>query len=188
MRIGIYCGSFAPVHKGHIKIVREIIKSKLVDKVLIVPTKSYWDKEIKISLKDRINILKLYQTSKIEIETKLNNVPYTYELFAKYQKKHPSDELYLIMGADNLLQFEKWVNYKTLLENYKFIIIKRDKLNAKYIKDRMKGFNKKDYSILNIPIIDISSSYIRDNIDSPKLLKNKIDPRVYKYIKENCKL
>lgn len=187
MRIGIYCGSFAPVHKGHIKFAREIIKSKLVDKVLIVPTKSYWDKEIKISLKDRINILKLYETKNIEIETKLNNVESTYEGFTKYQKKHPNDELYLIIGADNLLQFEKWINYQYLLDNYPFIIIKRDELGSKYIKERMKSLNKSNYYILDIPTINISSTYIRDNFNNPKLLKNKIDPRVYKYLKENCK-
>ena len=185
MRIGIYCGSFAPVHKGHIKFVREIIKSKLVDKVLIVPTKSYWDKEIKISLKDRINMLKLYETKSIEIETKLNNVESTYEGFTKYQKKHPNDELYLIIGADNLLQFEKWINYQYLLNNFPFIIIKRDNLGTKYIKERMKSFNKTNYYILDIPTIDISSTYIRDNINNPKLLRNKIDPRVYKYLKDH---
>ncbi len=187
MRVGIYCGSFAPVHKGHIKFIREIIKSKLVDKVLVVPTKSYWDKDIKISLKDRINMLKLYETKHIEIETKLNNVDSTYEGFTKYQKKHPNDKLYLIIGADNLLQFEKWINYQYLLNNYPFIIIKRDELGTKYIKDRMKSLNKSDYFILDIPTINISSTYIRDNINNPKLLKNKIDPRVYKYLKENCK-
>ena len=187
MRIGIYCGSFAPVHKGHIKFVREIIKSKLVDKVLIVPTKSYWNKQIKISLKDRINMLKLYETSKIEIETKLNNVSSTYEGFLKYQRKHPNDTLYLIIGADNLIEFDKWINYHYLLDNHPFIIIKRDKLGSKYIKDKMKSFNKKDYYILDIATIDVSSTYIRDNINNPKLLKNKIDPRVYKYIVENVK-
>lgn len=188
MRVGIYCGSFAPVHKGHIKFVREILKSKLVDKVLIVPTKSYWDKEIKIPLKERINMLKFYETKKIEIETKLNNVASTYEGFTKYQKKHLDDKLYLIIGADNLIQFEKWINYQYLLDNYPFIIIKRDEMGIKFIKDKMKSLNKEDYSILDIPTIDISSTYIRDNFNSPKLLKNKIDPRVYKYLKEHCKL
>lgn len=182
MKIGIYSGSFAPVHKGHIKIVREIIKSKLVDKVLIVPTKEYWDKKIKYSLKDRINMLKLYETKHIEVETKLNNTNGTYELFSKYQKKHPTNQLYLILGADNLEKFEEWINYIKLLE-YPFIIVKRDKQGNQYIKQRMKELNKKNYTILNIPNIDISSSYIRDNFDKPDLLRNKLDPRIYKYIK-----
>lgn len=182
MKIGIYSGSFAPVHKGHIKIVRETLKSKLVDKVLIVPTKEYWDKKIKYSLKNRINMLKLYETKKIEVETKLNNTNGTYELFSKYQAKHKNDELYLILGADNLTKFENWINYQKLLE-YPFIIIKRDKQGSRYIKQRMKELNKTNYTILDIDNIDISSTYIRDNLDKPKSLRNKIDPRVYNYIK-----
>ncbi|MDO5440540.1 MAG: nicotinate (nicotinamide) nucleotide adenylyltransferase [Erysipelotrichaceae bacterium] len=185
MKIGIYSGSFAPVHKGHIKIVREVLKSKSVDKVLIVPTKEYWDKKINYSLKDRINMLKLYETKHIEIDTKLNNTNGTYELLSKYQSKHPNDEFYLILGADNLTQFEKWINYRKLLE-YPFIIIKRDKQGCSYIKKRMKELNKTNYIILDIPNIEISSTFIRENINNPKLLRNKIDPRVYNYIKNKA--
>lgn len=187
MRIGIFCGSFAPVHKGHIKIVRETLKTNLVDKVLIVPTKSYWNKVINISLKDRINMLKLYETKKIEIETKLNNVKSSYEGFTKYQKKHPNDTLYLILGADNLVNFDKWINYQKMLE-YPFVIIKRDDMGVSYIKKKMKEFGKKNYYILDIPTMEISSAFIRNNLNNPKLLVNKIDPRVYKYLKENTKL
>ena len=182
MRVGIYCGSFAPIHKGHIKIVREILKKDLVDKVLIVPTISYWDKEIDIPMADRINMCKLYETKRIEVETELNCVSCSYEGFTKYQEKHPNDELYLILGADNLLKFETWVNYEEMLK-YPFIIIKRDKLDDKYINKRMKEFNKKNYVILDIPIMDISSTFIRNNIDKPRLLKGKIDPRIYNYMK-----
>lgn len=182
MKIGIYSGSFAPVHKGHIKIVRETLKSKIVDKVLIVPTKEYWDKKINYSLKDRINMLKLYETKKIEIETKLNNTDCTYDLFCKYQSKHTNDILYLIIGGDNLTKIEDWINYKKLLE-FPFIIIKRDKFDNKYINQKMKKLNKTNYTILDIDNIDISSTYIRENLNNPKLLRNKIDPRVYKYLK-----
>lgn len=184
MRVGLYCGSFAPIHKGHITIVREILKRDLVDKVVIVPTVSYWDKKIGIPLKDRIKMCELYKTKRIDVETKLNKVKSSHEGFTKYQAKHPDDELYLILGADNLLKFESWINYKQMLE-YPFIIIKRDDLDEKYIKKRMKEFNKTNYVILDIPTMDISSTFIRENINSPKLLKGKIDPRIYNYMKEN---
>lgn len=183
MRTGIYCGSFAPVHKGHIKIVREILKANHVDKVLIVPTKSYWDKKVTIPLKHRINMLQLYETKKIEVETKLNNCDCTHELFLKYQKKHPNDSLYLIIGGDNLVSFDKWVNYEEMLK-YPFIVVRRDDYDTSFIKKKMKEYHKKNYVILDIPTIDISSTYIRENINNPKKLKNKIDNKVYKYIIE----
>lgn len=182
MRVGIYCGSFAPIHKGHITIVEEILKRDLVDKVLIVPTISYWDKKIIIPLKDRINMCKLYATSSIEIEEELNEVSCSYEGFTKYQEKHPNDELFLILGADNLLKFESWVNYQEMLK-YTFIIVKRDDLDGDYINNRMKEFNKNNYFVLDIPTIDISSTYIRENINHPELLKDKIDQKIYDYLK-----
>lgn len=184
MKIGIYCGSFSPVHKGHIKIVKEILKSKLVDKVLLIPTKAYWDKKISISLKHRTNMLKLYENKKIIVEEKLSNTKCTYEVFTKAEKEYKNDELYLIVGADNLPEFEKWIEYKKLLE-YPFIIIQRESYNKKFINNRMKELNKKNYTILNIPKIDISSSYIRNNINNKKLLKDKIDNKVYNYLIEN---
>lgn len=189
MRIGIYCGSFAPVHKGHIKIVKEILKAKLVDQVLIVPTKSYWDKKINISLKHRINMLKLYETKKIQIDTKLNNTNSTYELLSKLQKRNPDDSFYLIIGADNLVSFDKWINYHEVLK-YPFIIIKRNDYKTTYIKNKMKEYHKKNYVILNTSTIDISSTYIRENINNPKLLKDKIDSKIYKYIQDelHCKI
>ena len=59
MKIAVYVGSFNPVHKGHIKVVKKILK-EYVDKVIIVPTMSYWNKNNLISIKDRINMLKIY--------------------------------------------------------------------------------------------------------------------------------
>ena len=186
MKTAIYCGSFAPVRKGHIKFVRETLKSRIVDKVLIVATKDYWDKKVSIPLKHRINMLKLYETKKIEIETKLNSTTYTYELFTKYQKKHPDDELFLIIGGDNLPHFEDWYEYKKMLE-YPFVIIKRKGYGKNFIKRRMKEMGKENYTILDIPTVDVSSTYIRDNLDKPELLKDKIDKKVYKYLVENLK-
>ena len=58
MKIGLYIGSFNPVHKEHIKVVQKILK-EYVDKVLIVPTLSYWDKKILTDINHRINMLKL---------------------------------------------------------------------------------------------------------------------------------
>ena len=79
MKIGIYPGSFDPIHLGHIKIVNEILKSKIVDKVLIVPTGNYWSKNVVADLKDRINMIKLFSSDTILVEEKDNNVKATYD-------------------------------------------------------------------------------------------------------------
>ena len=187
MKIGVYCGSFNPVHKGHIKIARECVKQHLVDKVLIIATGNYWDKSIEISLQDRINMLKLYQSKQIEIEEELNGLQYTYMIFQELKKANPNNEYNLIIGADNLENFEKWKRYKYLLKNG-LIIVKRDDMDDEYIHQEMVELKSSNYKILNIEPIDANSTYIRQNLDDYKKIKGMLDKKVYDYLKRDWKI
>lgn len=184
MKIGVYCGSFNPVHKGHIKIARECVKQHLVDKVLIIATGNYWDKSIEISLQDRINMLKLYQSKQIEIEEELNGLQYTYMIFQELKKANPDNEYNLIIGADNLENFEKWKRYKYLLKNG-LIIVKRDDMDDEYIHQEMVELKSYNYKILNIEPIDANSTYIRQNLNDYKKIKGMLDKKVYDYLKRD---
>ena len=73
MKIGIYIGSFNPVHIGHIDIVNYLINNKILDKVVIVPTLGYWNKDNLIDIKHRINMLKFFESENIKIDKKLIN-------------------------------------------------------------------------------------------------------------------
>ena len=83
MKIGVYVGSFNPVHKGHIAIANYIVDNNYVDKLLIVPTGNYWDKNNNIDLTLRIKMLEKYENDKIIVEREFNSSKYTYELFRK---------------------------------------------------------------------------------------------------------
>ena len=72
MKIGIYVGSFNPVHKGHIDVANKLIKNNYVDKIYIIPTLGYWNKNNLAPLNDRINMLKLVCSSNIIVDT-INN-------------------------------------------------------------------------------------------------------------------
>ena len=124
MRIGIYIGSFNPPHLGHKKVIDFLLEKDYVDKVVIVPTKNYWNKTNLIDIEDRINMLKYYENTNIEIDTIHNNYPYTYELLNKLKEVYPTDELYLIIGSDNLDELHEWKNIDDLLNN-KIIVLKR---------------------------------------------------------------
>ena len=176
MRLGIYVGSFNPVHIGHIDVVNYLIKEKYVDKVLIVPTLNYWNKFNLIDIKHRINMLKYFENDFIKIDTKNNKYIYTYELLNKLGKEY-DDELYLIMGADNIIEFDKWKNYKKLLK-YKIIIVNRNNIDInKYIKK----YNTNNFIVINdYKFIDISSTKLRENLNS-----KYIDKKVLDYIKKN---
>ena len=179
MKIGVYVGSFNPPHKGHIKIVKHLLNKKIVDKILIIPTNNYWNKTNIIDLKHRLNMLNFFKTENIIINDTLNNLEYTYQILRELNKDN--NEYSLILGADNITTFNKWKNYQELL-NYELLIINRDNIN---IKEQLNKLNKKDkYKIIDIKNIDISSTYIRNNINNEKLIKNIIDKQVLEYIKK----
>lgn len=181
MKIGIYVGSFNPPHKGHIKIVNHLLNNYL-DKIIIIATGNYWDKNNLINIEDRINMLKLYENENIIIDKKNNNIEYTYQILNILSNEYKEDELYLVIGADNIINFDKWKNYEEILK-YNLIILNRSNIDViKYLN----YLDKKDkYIIVNdLPNIDISSTIIRSKIKNKQgdLIKY-IDNDVYEYIK-----
>jgi len=177
MKLGVYIGSFNPPHIGHIDIASYLVYNEIVDEVLIVPTQSYWDKTNLAPLYHRINMLKLIETDKIKIDDKNNNYNYTYELMNKLKQDYKNYDLYLIIGADNIINFDKWKNYKELLK-YKIIIMNRDNID---IGEYIKKYNTDNFIIISdYKSIKISSTEIRNNLNEEFL-----DKKILKYIKEN---
>ena len=180
MKIGVYVGSFNPVHKGHSKIVKELIDKKILDKVIIIPTKNYWDKQNLISIEHRVNMLKFLENEKIKVCKKYSNHEYTYQILNDLKKEYINDELYLIIGADIMPKFHLWKNIEEILK-FKILVINRDDIK---IEDYINSFqNKNNFIIVNdIEKIDISSTNIRNNLDE---MSKYLDIEVYNYIKNN---
>ena len=181
-RVGVFVGSFDPIHKGHIHIMKYLLQYNLVDKIIVVPTGDYWDKSPEASLEDRIEMCKFVKNKQIEISTTLNKYEYTYQVLEALEKKYPMDYLFLIMGADNIVNFNKWKNIDHLLE-YNIIVVNRDNID---INKYVERFNKKDNFIVidNFDYLPISSTYIRANIESDNS-KEFLDEKVLDYIKRN---
>lgn len=184
MKIGIYTGSFNPVHNGHIKIANYLIDNYL-DKLIVIPTGNYWYKTNLVDLKHRINMFKIFENDKLIVDTKRNEYGYNYKILLDVQEEYQDAELYLVLGADNIVNFDKWM-YKEELLKYNFIIINRDNIDIKYYLDKL---GKKDKYIItkDLPMLDISATKIREAIEYKKddILKENIDERVLEYIKEN---
>ena len=176
MRLGIFIGSFNPPHKGHIKIVNYLLDNNVVDKVLIVPTENYWDKQNLVDIKHRINMLKFYENKNIIIDTENNEYSYTYLLMRKLNDTYKDDILYLVIGADNIINFDKWKNYQELLK-YNIIIMGRDNID---IEKYINKFSEGHFITLDDYKCDISSTGLRNNINS-----DNIDEPVLQYIKKN---
>ena len=185
MKIGIYCGSFNPVHKGHIKIVRSVLRKKLRDKVFIIPTGNYWDKQDLPPVEHRIKMLKYFERDNIIIDETHNDIQYTYQLFRQLKQEYPDDDLRLIIGRDNIPAFNRWREYEELLK-YDFIIIPRDDIDKNDLIEMMKNdYHKDNYVILEVSNINFSSSFIRENINDYDKIKEAIDKRVYNYLRKH---
>ena len=181
MKIAVYVGSFNPVHKGHIKVVKKILK-EYVDKVIIVPTMSYWNKNNLISIKDRINMLKLYETKDIVIDNKHNNYEFTYQVLRNIQNEYKNDKIYLVIGDDLLKDFDKWKNVSEILK-YNIIVIRRNDIEESIYK-KYENYN---FIVKNkISSKEISSTIVRNMIlNNNKDVLKYIDLKVYDYIKRN---
>ena len=182
-RVGIYCGSFNPVHKGHIRIAQGCIKQGFVDEVWIIATGAYWEKQDLLPLSQRIDMLKLAAGENIIIDETYNDLPYTYQIFERLEKEYPDMEFHLVLGADNLPRFNEWRNYEYLLQ-FGFIILPRDEIKTRQVRKIMKDLHKENYVILKMKQIDISSTYIRENLDDYEKIRNMIDKKVYEYLKD----
>ncbi|MBQ7140227.1 MAG: nicotinate (nicotinamide) nucleotide adenylyltransferase [Bacilli bacterium] len=178
MKIGVYVGSFNPVHIGHKYVMDYLFDNNYLDKIIVIPTKEYWNKTNLVDIKHRVNMLKFYENEKIIINDYLNDYEYTYEILNVLKRENPNNELYLIIGADNIEKFHLWKNVEEILK-HKVIILNRDDIEIdKYVNK----FKQKDNFIIlkNFEKIDISSTEIRNNIDE----KSKyLDYNIYKYIK-----
>ena len=180
MKIGVYVGSFNPVHKGHKNIMDHLLDNNYLDKIIVIPTGNYWNKKDLINVKHRINMLKFYESNKIYVNSTLNNIKYTYEILNEVKKMYKKDEIYLIIGADNLSKFHLWKKVEDLLQ-YKIIVMKRSKIN---LDKHLTNFKDKNNFIIieDFQEINISSTDIRENIENNK---DKLDKEIYEYIKNN---
>lgn len=181
MKIGVYVGSFNPPHIGHEQVINILINKKIVDKVIIVPTESYWDKIVDVSINDRINMLKFLENDNTIINTTLNNKEYTYQVLNELS--HEYSDLYLIIGADNIVSFDKWNNVDQIL-NHHVIVIGRNNIDINKYLDK---FDKSKFMVLNDINYDVSSTFIREKIKNNDFesLKGLVNDKVIDYIKEN---
>ena len=174
MKIGVFVGSFDPVHIGHTNVMNYLINKNVVDKVLVIATGNYWHKQNITDLNHRLNMLDCIKNDNIIIDRKHNKLEYTYQILDSLKEKYKEDEFYLVLGADNANTLLKWKNFEKILENG-IIIVGRNN-----IKISLKGNDKLIF--INKNFGNISSTNIRNNIEE---YKSFLDKDVYHYIVKN---
>ncbi len=179
MKIGIYIGSFNPPHRGHVKIINYLLNNGIVDKIIVIPTGNYWHKQNLVDVNDRINMMKYYENERVIVDTSYNEYAYTYQILRELVKPYNKKDLYLILGADNIIDFDKWDNFKELL-TYNILVLNRNDIDVNsYIKD----YPENKISIIdNFKYIDICSTKLRNDIKYGRDVSEYIDREVYDYI------
>lgn len=183
MKIGLFFGSFNPVHIGHMIIANYMAENTDLDKIWLVvsPHNPLKDKSYLINAYDRLEMCKLAfekhdKISVSDIELHLPLPSYTIDTLIYLKEKYSEHEFSLIMGADNLASIKKWKNYEVLLRDYHFYIYPR-------IKEVVTEFGNLDnVHLTQTPIIEISSTFIRNQIKSKKDISYFVAENVKRFI------
>ena len=187
MKIGLYFGSFNPIHIGHLVIANHIAEHSDLDQVWFVVTPHNPFKK-KSSLLDNYQRLELvYRATKdydklkpSDIEFNLPQPNYTVNTLVHLQEKYPNHEFSLIMGEDNLKSFHKWKNYEVILENHDIYVYPR--ISESKVDTQFTGHAK--IHVVNAPIMELSSTFIRNCIKTDKNVKPMLPENVWEYLDE----
>jgi nicotinate-nucleotide adenylyltransferase len=185
-KTGLFFGSFNPIHIGHLVIAEYMVEYTDLRHVWFVVSPQNPLKPAKNLLPEnkRIAMVRLaieydnrFKASSIEFN--LPKPSYTINTLAHIKEKYPKQEFALIMGADNITTLYKWKNYEQLLDNYEIYIYPRKETVV--IPDYAK---RPSVHFTEAPVMEISSTFIRDAIKNRKDVRHMLPPAVAEYIKE----
>lgn len=170
--IGLFFGSFNPIHLGHLVIANYMANYTDLKEVWFVvsPHNPLKQKAGLADMYDRLEMARLATENAThlkvsDIEFKLPQPSYTVDTMAHLKEKHPEKEFALIMGADNLVSLKKWKNYEVLLQNHQIFVYPRP--NA----DIGEWENHPSIVITETPQMDISSTFIRQAVKQEKSIQ-----------------
>ncbi|CAA0195500.1 putative nicotinate-nucleotide adenylyltransferase [Tenacibaculum maritimum] len=185
--VGLYFGTFNPIHIGHLIIANYMVENSDLDEIWMVVTPHNPFKK-KSTLLDNYHRLEMvfkategYDKIKpSDIEFNLPQPNYTVHTLAHISEKYPDHQFNLIMGEDNLKGLHKWKNYETILEDYEVYVYPR--ISEGKVATQFDNHHK--IHRVEAPIIQISSTMIRNQIKEGKNSKPLLSATVWKYIDE----
>lgn len=188
-KIGLLFGSFNPIHTGHLAMGEMALDSGIVESVwfVISPNSPYkMNLSILASPEHRLNMVSdsIAYNNKFSVDTTefyIEGPSYTYLTLGKFKEKYPDFEFYLICGTDVFVDIPNWYGGKEVMELSKFLVYPRN-TTTNYIPDEMIG--KVDF-LHGVPSLEISSTFLRNQIKNNKSTTYFMPDCVRKYIDEN---
>ncbi len=184
MRVGLFFGSFNPVHIGHLAIANYMVEYADIDKLWFVvsPQNPFKKRNTLLDEKHRYRLLleAIGEDTRFfvsNIEFHLPKPSHTITTLTYLKDKYPGYEFKLIIGGDNVPGLKKWKNAELLITNYEFLIYPRPDTDLNRIDLPM-------YQIVNAPQIEISSSFIRNAVKEGKNVRFFMPEAAFKYMDE----
>ncbi len=195
MKIGMFGGSFNPIHIGHIELANIFTEKLSLDKLLIIPTcvpphKASKDMATSSQRFDmcRIAVSDNHKFEVSDIEIKRGGASYTYQTILQLLNIYSAAELFLIIGADMFMTLQDWKNPDIIFKNATICTVPRNSDNYEILlkhSEYLAGIGAKS-KILSTPLTQISSTIIRNAIKNNDIkIKNLLPDGVYDYIKNN---
>ena len=185
MKIGLYFGSFNPIHHGHLIIAQHIINQSLVDQIWFIISPQNPLKKATSLLNEHhrkhlveIAIINERKLKASNVEFNLPRPSYTIDTLIYLKEKFPDHSFEIILGSDSFKNISKWKNYEILIQDYQFLIFPRKDFKL----DRVENANCR---ILNAPLIEISSTHIRNMIKDGLSIDYLVPEKVKEEIERN---
>ncbi len=184
-KIGIFGGSFNPVHLGHLLVAQDIFEKLKLDKMLFIPAFAPPHKRHLLSYQHRFKMLKLaiagnpfFELS--DIEAKRGGKSFTVDTLRELKKIYPNDQLYLIIGADQFRELSNWKEPKKLCQLAKIVVMSRPNCPIPAAKNRLANT-----MTLKVIQIEIASKLIRKRISQGLSVRYMLPEKVWHYIIKN---
>lgn len=187
MNIGLYFGSFNPIHIGHLIVANHILNETEIEKIwfIVSPQNPFKESKALLNEYDRLHLVRLatQDDNRIkcsDIEFSLSKPSYTSNTLAFLSEKYPEHKFSIVMGSDSYQNLNKWKNYETIVDNYNiYVYLRKD--------HKIQNGIKKNPIILEAPLIEISASQIRENIKNgksirylvPEIVREEIETRKF---------
>ena len=190
MRIGLFFGTFNPIHVGHLIIANHMAQHPAIDQFWLVVTPHNPHKEKSSLLADhlRLDMVRdaIYDSPHLkasDIEFHLSKPNYTISTLTHLQEKYPKDEFSLLMGADNLRSFHKWYNWEQILSKHRLYIYPRIADGSKDQNETLAFIKHQHIEfVADVPILGISASSVRSRLAEGKDCSYLLTEPVFKYI------
>jgi nicotinate-nucleotide adenylyltransferase len=186
MNIGLFGGSFNPIHNGHVRLAKSLLQEAALDEVwfLVSPQNPFKQDQQLLDDDKRLQLVRLAlkeepQLMASDFEFHLPKPSYTWNTLQALEQEYPERKFTLLIGGDNWEAFDKWYRYEDILKRYPIIVYPREGSKVSGVK-----FQGSEIQIVETPLINISSTQIRQRLHEGKSVRGLVNTEVAMVIEQ----